>query len=349
MTEPQQGVLEGVTGFEGPEKRLEVDFKRNPNRPNGLRQIEKEQWQEMLNHAKCTIISQTKNDHFDSYVLSESSLFVFPFKMMLKTCGTTTLLNAIPKLMEFAQTLDLEVDLVMFSRKNFLFPQKQQFPHINWEAEVAYLNSIFDGSAYVLGPLTQDHWFLYLADYSENARRSTPEHTMEIMMHDLDRVSAKQFYRKEGTADNDKFPGIADLIPGSDTDEFNFQPCGYSMNGLNRDVYYTIHVTPEPHCSYASFETNVSMTSYGTLVVDVLSVFRPGSFTLTLFCEKNPSDEAPENSLDLDLPGYVLKHKTLSALDGNCEVTLCNYESIERANVTTGKVPPHNPNHPLFA
>jgi S-adenosylmethionine decarboxylase len=108
----------------------------------------------MLNYAKCTIISNTSNKYFDSFVLSESSLFVYPYKIMLKTCGTTTLLKCIPKLMEFATSLDLSVEFVMFSRKNFLFPCAQAFPHSDWNAEVEYLNKIFDGTAYLLGPLT---------------------------------------------------------------------------------------------------------------------------------------------------------------------------------------------------
>ena len=49
--------------------------------------------------------------------------------------------------------------------------------------------------------------------------------------------------------------GIAALLPGADIDEFMFEPCGYSMNGLHaRDAFSTIHITPEEACSYASIE-----------------------------------------------------------------------------------------------
>jgi hypothetical protein len=160
-------------------------------------------------------------------------------------------------------------------------------------------------------------------------RLTVPEKTLEIMMHNLDRDVARTFYRREGQeADQEKFPGMADLISGSETDEFNFAPCGYSMNGLNNEAYYTIHVTPEPHCSYASFETNLSLPSYKDLICRVLDTFKPGSLSLTLFYEKCNADDSP-HPFDPDVPGYVLKHKTVSAVEGDCEILFCNYESVE--------------------
>lgn len=318
-----------VTGFEGPEKRLEVDFKFNPDCTNGLRSISKDQWQEMLNFSSCTIISHKYNEFFDAYVLSESSLFVFPFKIMIKTCGTTTLLKIIPKLLEYAEMCNLTVEYVMYSRKNFLFPDKQVAPHTDWRMELDYLDKHFDGTSYILGPVNKDHWYLYVADYSEPCDACSKEVTLEIMMHKLDPSAALQFYRKEGTEDRDKFPGVEELIPGQDTDEFNFTPCGYSMNGRMDNVYSTIHVTPEPHCSYASFETNLSLVSYKKLILNVFEIFKPGTVTLTLFRENCNSHH---DAFDLELPGYVMKYKTVSDLGGNRNVVLCNYEVLGANN-----------------
>lgn len=319
-----------VTGFEGPEKRLEVDFKKNLNRPDGLRSINKDQWQEMLNLSACTIIGQTSNAHFDAYVLSESSLFVYPYKIMIKTCGTTTLLKIIPKLLEYGKSCDLEVELVMYSRKNFLFPHLQQFPHVDWNTEADYLNEHFEGDSYILGAITADHWYLYLADYSDESSHaaSSKEQTLEIMMHNLDRNAAFNFYRKEGTDDRDKFPGVAELIPGQITDEFNFTPCGYSMNGLRDGVYSTIHVTPEPQCSYASFETNLALPCFKSLISNVFDIFKPGTVTLTLFSEKENLAPA-QRSIDMQIPGYVLVYKSISELGNHRDVILFNYESVE--------------------
>lgn len=59
------------------------------------------------------------------------------------------------------------------------------------------------------------------------------------------------------------------------------------MNGLLFDAYWTIHITPESHCSYASFETNVRMTNFTPLIKAVLAIFRPRKFTMTLFADHN--------------------------------------------------------------
>jgi len=75
--------------------------------------------------AACCIVSQRANDDFDAYVLSESSLFVYPERLMLKTCGTTQLLAALPLLLEFAQKLDMCACRIKYSRASFLFPDKQ--------------------------------------------------------------------------------------------------------------------------------------------------------------------------------------------------------------------------------
>jgi S-adenosylmethionine decarboxylase len=87
-------------GFEGPEKVLEIDFAPEGGPARGLREISRPQWDRILTEARCTILNSLSNDKFDSYVLSESSLFVYPLKLILKTCGTTTLLRALEPLLE---------------------------------------------------------------------------------------------------------------------------------------------------------------------------------------------------------------------------------------------------------
>jgi hypothetical protein len=95
-------------GFEGPEKVLEIDFTPGLGPARGLREITRAQWDVILTEARCTILNSLGNERLDSYVLSESSLFVYPLKMMLKTCGTTTLLRAIGPLLEVTEVRPTE-------------------------------------------------------------------------------------------------------------------------------------------------------------------------------------------------------------------------------------------------
>ena len=78
-------------GFEGYEKRLEISFFEPgifaDTGGNGLRSLSKTQLDGILKPAECTIVSSLSNGEVDSYVLSESSLFVYPYKIIIKTCG----------------------------------------------------------------------------------------------------------------------------------------------------------------------------------------------------------------------------------------------------------------------
>jgi hypothetical protein len=58
-------------------------------------------------------------------VLSESSLFVYPTKWVLKTCGTTKLLRAVPRLLAMAAELSMQPRRCKYSRASFLFPEQQ--------------------------------------------------------------------------------------------------------------------------------------------------------------------------------------------------------------------------------
>ena len=46
--------------------------------------------------------------------------------------------------------------------------------------------------------------------------------------------------------------GVGALLPGVTIDDWAFEPCGYSMNGLQGEYYYTVHVTPEDGFSCAA-------------------------------------------------------------------------------------------------
>ncbi|KAL7316266.1 spermidine resistance protein [Mucor circinelloides] len=130
-----------------------------------LRTVDRSLWDSMLATVKCTVLSIVSNAHVDAYLLSESSMFVFPHKIVLKTCGTTTLLKAVPYILEIAKTRCgyESVYRLFYSRKSFMFPEKQLGPHRSWEEEVNYLDNHFDnGASYVIGNTNAEEWYLYL-------------------------------------------------------------------------------------------------------------------------------------------------------------------------------------------
>jgi len=105
-----------------------------------------------------------------------------------------------------------------------------------------------------------------VASSASSASYLYPSHdqTVEILMTNLNPEAMKRFYQRPddvaGTVGGirvDQETGLAGLFPQAQLDSFLFTPCGYSANALQEGNYYTIHVTPEPVCSYASFETNI--------------------------------------------------------------------------------------------
>jgi len=341
--------------FEGPEKLLEVWFGPLENvdgvGKTGLRTVERKVWDDMLALVKCTVLNVLSNDYFDAYLLSESSMFVWNGRLILKTCGTTTLLNAVPKLLEIAKSVGLpNVDNLFYSRKKFMFPEKQLVPHISFSHEVEFLDGVFgklhsnsssgstsqfaNGSAYVLGKLNDEHWYLYMTEappLDDTAEKPAPDRTLEILMGNLDPQAVSVFYRnKSATAREATMnSGIGDFIPEATFDDFLFDPCGYSVNGVFGKHYFTIHVTPQEPCSFASFETNVLLDDYNDLIKKVINAFKPGHFSATLFTNESV-ESVREASAQFHLPGYTSSEKIFYQFN--------NYNLVFVAQNRTGAV-----------
>ncbi|KAG6001486.1 hypothetical protein E4U21_004294 [Claviceps maximensis] len=246
--------LDSSNAFEGPEKLLEVWFAPCPESlppsaaPNGLKSVASDTWIAMLDMVNCKILSVLESDDVHAYLLSESSMFVFPHKLILKTCGTTTLLLGLQRLLHIAAVNagfpfhnansvdDIRAAAtpyrVFYSRKNFLFPHQQKGPHRSWKQEVKYLDDTLGGggSAYMVGKMNGDHWYLYITSpkqgisppltpdseincevtpattvssnggSSAGGAYSQNDETLEILMTDLDPETAKQFYLSHASA-----------------------------------------------------------------------------------------------------------------------------------------------------
>jgi S-adenosylmethionine decarboxylase len=326
--------------FEGPEKNLEVVFRKiddahidssvgelcgtetaGPIQRIGLRRLDRDDLDLICARARCTILSSISNEYLDAYVLSESSLFVYPYMLVLKTCGTTTLLRCIATLIDLGRKLGLEIDWVGYSRKNFNFPGDQAFPHQSFHQELDYLyghrnlSERLDGNGYTLGPVNGDHWFVFVADHTLRSKslEIDTDRVLNIMMFDIDESVSKLFYYEEyerNVEGEDKdeevrrisreqtaASGINALCPGAIIDPRAFEPCGYSMNAALFRSYTTIHITPESGSSYVSFETNQKVASYKSLISNVIRTFRPKRFVMTLMADEGGLKQVKENPM----------------------------------------------------
>lgn len=294
----------------------------------GLRSLSKDQLDEILTPAECTIVSSLSNDLVDSYVLSESSLFVYPYKVIIKTCGTTKLLLSIPAILKLASILSLAVRSVRYTRGSFIFPGAQTFPHRSFSEEVAVLDSYFGklglaSKAFMMGsPDKSQKWHVYsasaeLANLVWGAKQAGPVYTLEMCMTGLDRKRASVFYKTDANsaAAMTEDSGIRKILPQSNICDFEFDPCGYSMNSIEGDAISTIHVTPEDGFSYASFEAmgyDFKDVKLSQLINRVLVCFEPTDFSVAL--HSSVVGDEIGSKFPLDLKGYTCGERSYEVL-----------------------------------
>ncbi|VDP39723.1 unnamed protein product [Heligmosomoides polygyrus] len=200
----------------------------------------------------------------------------------------------------------IQVVSVYYSRKNFLRPELQPEEHRSFDVEVDYLDGFFhEGHAYCMGSLKQDRWYLYTYHIPQ------PDHTLEILMTDLDENVLHLFTKDACLNGKDctERAGIDHIVPnGTLIHEELFDPCGYSMNAFMpySDHYATIHVTPEKEFSFASFETNQDHVCLYKQTKKVLKCFRPGKIMMTVFANDGSTKgrEAQQQLWDRELSGY---------------------------------------------
>lgn len=264
MSEPHVDVLSetlvdapdslNVSPFEGPEKLLEIWFAESADAVSaeqdgrkGLKIVPREVWEEMLNIVQCKVLSVIEGREMDAYLLSESSFFVSPHRLILKTCGTTLNLYGLPRILDIAaEHCNMHtVRRCFYSRKSFMFPERQLGPHREWSTEVEYLDTLFKGrpglglgagAGYTVGKVNGDHWLLYVigpdnvdsdveSQHEEEAvaaqppsSTSPPDYTIEILMSKLAAPARRPFFYPEDET-NENGPRLTAHERGAETAE----------------------------------------------------------------------------------------------------------------------------------
>ncbi|XP_057307571.1 S-adenosylmethionine decarboxylase proenzyme-like [Hydractinia symbiolongicarpus] len=313
--------------FEGAEKVLKIWFSANDDenkKDDGhkcdLRLIPRFELDYVLQIIKASIVSYISNEYIDSYVLSESSMFISQNRIILKTCGITELLYAMKPLLDLAKKYANMIDVknIFYSRREFLQPDMQQGIHKSFDDEANFLKNIFpDGTSHVFGKEESDRWYLFSMNHSKSGSPLT-DVTLEILMSDMCERTMTHFTESSyGNSDELMLnTGISSLFPGSMHDGVIFDPVGYSVNGLLDKFYYTIHVTPQPDCSYVSFETNIQNENYYELIAKLAAIFKPGKFIVTLFSNREVICGTAKKALSpIVLRNYLCNHENFKQLN----------------------------------
>ena len=271
--------------FEGVEKRIEIRFEPAQADGLGLRALGRNILDELCSKCKCAIIHHDETEFYDAYILSESSLFVFRDKVMIKTCGTTVPLEGVDFLVTQARVIGaLPVDMT-YTRSSFLFPDLQLQPHNDLNTELQYLSDMnilgrkVPGKSSILGDSNGKYWLVhyknFLTDSSEkDVPVVTPQHAssrclqtdfqsgqimVDIIMTGIDKAACDLYHKdpSKSDEDNENVMGnsLRSMLPEFETISGKcYDPCGYSCNAFSGDRYFTVHITPEEAFSYASVE-----------------------------------------------------------------------------------------------
>lgn len=307
--------------FEGSEKKLEVvlhdaDWKSlSSKEKQGLRALPEGFFHQLVTIAGAQILSKVSSEGIDAYLLSESSLLVWNDRIVMITCGRTQLVEAA---VAFIQKFGARaIKGLIFQRKNEYCERLQ---HSSFGDDVTILNSYLDGKSYRFGRL--DLHYNYIYEYGVWDRSSRPEvrtasdvpyiedQTCELLMYHLGEEA--QFHLRQNNSNCEglrKLFGIRELFPNWSIDDYVFSPHGYSLNGVYKELYISIHVTPEEETSYVSLETNVNLEGpYKNLLHHFIEVFKPstydiiyfnGPFSIEELCQRVPGHSAIQTSEQL--------------------------------------------------
>jgi S-adenosylmethionine decarboxylase len=227
--------------YEGNEKRLEITSTLN------LLAFDDNFWEAMVKQAGASIISRIENTQLKAFLLSESSLFVWKHRLLLITCGETHLLHASLFFQKSVQRS--EINSLLFQRHQAHHPERQIS---SFQQDSLHLQKELKGDSH--------HWSKgYCGDIFlfGNNQQNNPT-TNIFMSHDLGGVFFEEL--QGGKVDVENVASQLQLSKYFDTfsiDQYSFEPKGYSLNAIDGERYFTLHITPEKLSSYISFESNL--------------------------------------------------------------------------------------------
>lgn len=259
--------------FEGTEKILEMAVTRGD-----LRDLGEPYWQAVSAAAGARILSHIGNETTDAWLLSESSLLVSERRLLMITCGRTTLIKAALAVIERVGTEN--ISFFSFERKTERFPASQP---TTFSKDVIRLERILPGQTVLLGDENDPRVSAYYK-VVQNERNDSRQ-TLQVLLHGCSSLTSDLF--DGGTMSSDlcqqRHNVLQQLLPGWLLDEHQFRPRGYSCNALAGANLAALHVTPEETGRYVSFALSTDNLELNTpRICELTRLFQPARLELVV-------------------------------------------------------------------
>ena len=155
---------------------------------------------------------------------------------------------------------------------------------------------------------------------------------MEIVLFDLNEDAMQIYFecnrQKYSKQCVDEYIVRNCCIPnGAQIDSHLFEECGYSLNGILNEKYWSLHITPECEQSFVSFETNFEYQSYSDTIQRILSTFKPKRFCVAINKYGKHSFDAFEVPF---FDGFVLTDHSLHSFSAFHDVKWFNYHKTTK-------------------
>ncbi|KPU83544.1 hypothetical protein JI57_01035 [Psychromonas sp. PRT-SC03] len=254
--------------YEGREKRLEI-----VTQGVNLLNFPLHFWHAMVKNTGAYILCELKETKIKAFILSESSLFIWENKLLLITCGNTHLLQA---------ALYFKNESPVNSIKSLLFQRHQanqpDAQKSTFSEDIAILQTMIKGKC--------QHWQDdYQGDiFQSDTYQSENSTTDIIMLNSLQSCFSKRLHNTTvSSATIEQQLQLNTYFKTFSIHQHSFHPRGYSVNGVQDEYYFTLHLSPEKVASYLSFETNLESDISKPFIEHLITLFNPKKSYLMSF------------------------------------------------------------------
>jgi S-adenosylmethionine decarboxylase len=240
-----------------------------------LNDIEHNFWYQMVSACQASIVSTINTTQCKAFILSESSLFIWKNRLMILTCGTSPLINAVEFFMQQFKQLPLHI---IYQRQQELSTAVQV---TSFDQDVIRLNQYINGQCiylYTGNFAKQQLYWGVRQPYNTKTEKLiavVPEANFEWCGYQLSTEVCNQLMDPLITSDAvRRLLEIAEWLENQETkwiiDDYSFSPYGYSLNVINQQQFITLHLTPEQPYSYISVCSNSDISSLISSLINVL-------------------------------------------------------------------------------